>query len=164
MKKLFALTALIISVVLFSFHQGHQHFPNVQLKNLAGNSVQTSSWIQKDGPILVTFWATWCTNCLKELKTVNTHYDTWKKDYGLEVYAVSIDDAKAQAKIPDFKTKRAWKFPVMIDNDKALSKALNVQNPPVSFIIDKTGHIVWQHTGFKAGDELEIEKILKSLK
>ena len=154
----------MISGVLLSFHGGHQHFPNVALKNLYGSTVQTSSWVQKDGPILVTFWATWCTNCLKELKTVNSNYDTWKKDFGLEVYAVSIDDEKAQVKIPDFKAKRGWKFPVMIDDTKALSNALKVQNPPVSFIIDKTGHIVWQHTGFKTGDEAEIEKILTTLK
>jgi len=40
---------------------------------------------------------------------------------------------------------------------------MNVINVPHSFILDKTGQIVWQHTSYSPGDEDEIYKILKKL-
>lgn len=164
MKKIIAYSLIVLATLGLAFHQGHQHFPDVKVKNLQGNIIQTKSILTPNKPIVVTFWATWCVNCLKELKTINDQYEQIQKETGATIYAVSTDDALPISNIQAFVKKKGWKFPVLIDHQKELQKGLAVTNIPHTFIIDKFGHIVYQHVGFKTGDDAEMIKVLKSLK
>lgn len=162
MKKL--LFALFISTVGFAFiGVGNigKVLPKTSMKTLEGKTFEIST---KEKPAIISFWSTTCVPCIKELNAINSKYDAWQKEASFEVYAVSTDDARFAARVPLITKKKAWKFPVLTDQEKAAFKALGVNNNPYTIIVDKTGKIVYEHASYKEGDEDELIKIVKDLK
>ena len=161
MKKLFALVA----AVLFAFGlqaQQKSDLPNVTIKDLQGKDVNIAKLSNNGKPFVMTFWATWCGPCIKEHNALDEVYDEWKKDTGVKFYSVSIDDSRTTAKVKPFVEGKGWDFEVLLDVNKDLARAMNVSNPPHTFLFDGTGKIVYQHTGyFEGGEEDLYEEILK---
>jgi len=163
MKK----TILIISLNLFLFgiilsQKSVNELPSVDIKTLKGETFNTSE-IYNEGPIFLSFWATWCKPCIKELIAIDENYIDWQEELGLKVYAVSIDDTKSTSRVAPFINGRAWEFEVLLDVNSDFKRAMNVINVPHSFILDKNGKVVWQHSSYSPGDEDEIYEILKKV-
>lgn len=135
--------------------------PNVKVKNLAGEVVQTGSW-GSDSLLVLSFWATWCKPCILELQTYAELYDEWREKTGVRVVAISIDDSRNARKVPSFVQGRNWPFDVMLDENADFKRAMNVNNVPHTFIV-KNGKVVWQHSAFASGDEEEVAEQLAKL-
>jgi thiol-disulfide isomerase/thioredoxin len=138
--------------------------PVVKVKTPDGKSVSTAS-ISNDGkPIIVNFWATWCSPCKQELNAIATMYEEWQNETGVKLIAVSIDDARNSPKVAPFIRGRNWPFEVYIDENSDLKRALNVNEIPHTFILNGKGEIVSQHKSYAPGDEFamfeEIKKIV----
>ena len=161
---------LLFSIFLFSItsfvteNAATKELPNVTVINLNGKPINTKDFVKNGKPVYIAFWATWCVNCFKELKAINEQYDIWQKKTGVTVYAISIDDKRTQSRIGPIVKKKNWKFKVSIDVDKKLSNILGVKTPPHSFIVNGKGEIIYQHTGYKPGDEQKAFEVLKSIK
>lgn len=115
-----------------------------------------------DGPVLVDFWATWCTPC----KIAMPAYAALERAYadrGFELWAVSWDDDRMADRIAPYMEKNGFTFPALRDPDRKLGQSLGVRALPTSFLIAPDGTIVWQHTGFAQGDERELETVLVAL-
>ena len=163
MKQILIVLALSFLLAGNTFAQEKTNkLPSVDIKTLTGETFNTSQ-ILNDGPIFVSFWATWCKPCIKELIAVNENYIDWQDETGLKVYAISIDDTKSMSRVAPFVNGRAWDFEVLLDSNSDFKRAMNVINVPHSFILDKTGKVVWQHTSYSPGDEDEIYEIIKKL-
>lgn len=164
MKKLVSVFVFFFFLFGNSFSQEKQtnKLPSVDIKTLTGETFNTSS-ISNDGPIFISFWATWCKPCIKELIAVNENYIDWQEETGLKVYAISIDDTKSTSRVAPFVNGRAWDFEVLLDVNSDFKRAMNVINVPHSFILDKNGKVVWQHTSYSPGDEDEIYEIIKKV-
>lgn len=161
MKKLFTfLFALTIVAGLQA--QQKSDLPNVTIKNMQGKEVNIAK-INNDGkPFVMTFWATWCGPCIKEHNALDEVYQDWKKETGVKIFAVSIDDSRTTAKVKPFVEGKGWDFEVLLDVNKDLARAMNVSNPPHTFLFDGNGQIVYQHTGYVDGGEEDLyEEILK---
>ena len=65
MRKLFVLATLLCG--LSAQAQEKASLPNVQLKDISGNVVNIQDLATTGEPLIVSFWATWCTPCKKEL-------------------------------------------------------------------------------------------------
>lgn len=137
--------------------------PNVKIKNLKGMKVSSSDLTNGDKPVVISFWATWCKPCLLELNTIHDIYSEWQKETGVKVVAISIDDSRNSSKVAPFVKGRNWKFDVYLDENSDLRRALNVNNPPHTFLINSKGEIVWEHNGYAAGDEKTLYKEIKKL-
>ena len=111
----------------------------------------------------ISFWATWCKPCIKELKNVNSLLDEWIEEYDVELVAVSVDDSRNAVKVKPTVNALNWDFDVLLDPNGDLQRAMNVANPPVTFLIDQEGNIVYTHTGYVEGDEYELEDHIKEL-
>jgi peroxiredoxin len=137
--------------------------PSIMVKKLDGTTVNIQDY-GKTGKIMVlSFWATWCTPCIKELNNVLELYDDWKKKYGLEVVAISMDDARTVSKVSPTVNALGWPYIILLDENKDLARAMNVNNPPQTILLDQTGHIVYVHNGYTEGSELELEEKIKTL-
>lgn len=159
MKNLFA-TLFLISVAFFSTAQG---LPETQLKDLEGNTVSTTE-IQNDGkPMIISFWATWCKPCLRELHAYMDYYADWQEEFGVKLVAISIDDTRNSPKVAPMANAEGWEYEVYIDENADLKRAMGVVNIPHTFVIDGNGNIVWQHTGYSPGDEDTLYEVLKKL-
>lgn len=140
-----------------------QSLPDIVLRDLNGKAVNIKSF-SKDGKIvIVNFWATWCTPCKKELNNINEMYEDWKTKYNVVLIAVSIDNARNVMKVKPYVDGQAWSYEILLDVNSDLMRAMNVQNPPHTFLVDQNGNIVYAHNGYLEGDEFELEEKLKEL-
>lgn len=149
------------ALTLVAFAQ--KKLPNVQLKTIEGKPFETAQLAQEGKYTVVSFWATWCSPCKKELDAISEVYEDWQKQYGAELVAVSIDDARTAAKIPAMLAEKGWPYRVLLDSNRALQQAANVASVPHTIVVDGKGNVVYEHIGYQPGDEEELEKTLKSL-
>ena len=83
----------------------------------------------------------------------------------MKIYSVSIDDSRSTAKVKPVVEGKGWGFEVLLDVNGDLKRAMNVSNPPHTFLVDGNGKIVYQHTGYFEGAEEDLyEEILKIAK
>jgi thiol-disulfide isomerase/thioredoxin len=166
MKNFLILVALIVfATVVHSQSEDKAQFtlPEVDIKTLNGEPFNTKE-ISNDGkPIIMTFWATWCKPCIKEHDALNEVYPDWAEETGVKIYAVSIDNARSSRQVLPMVNGKGWEFDVLLDPNGNLKRALNVNIPPHTFIIDGQGNIVWQHIGYLDGDEIEYIEIVEKL-
>ncbi len=133
--------------------------PDFRLPDMTGKNVSLSELLGK-GPILLDFWADYCTPCKTAMPYLNElalKYDS------LTVVLVSIDAPKTQSKAKNYLKSKDYNFITLFDCDKTLAKKLNVTNPPHTFIMDKEGEIVYSHLGFEPGVEEQYEHHIRVL-
>ena len=135
--------------------------PEVTLRDVNGHEVNVASLAQSGKPVILSFFATWCKPCMRELTALNEVLPDWEDETGVQVYIVSIDQAQDSHKVKPLVDGNGWEFTTLLDPNSALKRAMNVQNVPHLFVIDSKGNIVYNHTGYTEGDELEVRKYLK---
>lgn len=165
MKKLGILsTLLLFTVMLVAQEDSGKTLPDVVVKTITGESFNTAD-IENDGnPIIVSFWALWCHPCIKELTTIADVYDDWQEETGVKLYAISIDDARSTAKVGPLVNGKGWDYEVLLDPNGDFKRAMNVNMIPHTFVLDANKNIVWQHTSFAEGAELDLIEIIRRLK
>lgn len=157
-KSLF--TLLFLFTVGFLYAQNS--LPSVVLKTLDGQAVNMSE-ISNDGkPIIVNFWATWCSPCKRELNNINDVYDEWVEETGVKLIAISIDDARQVYKVAPYVEGVAWEYEILLDVNGDFKRAMNVNTVPFTFLLDGEGNIVYKHNNYAEGDEDELyQKVLE---
>lgn len=165
MKKLLVTAfALFLSIVVFAQETKKSVLPdNISVKTLDGKTVQTSTFNNDGKPYILSFWATWCKPCLRELNTIKEVYEDWQEETGVKIIAVSIDDARGASRVKPLVNGSGWEYEVYIDQNQDLKRAMNVVNVPHTFIINGNGEIVWQHTSFVEGSEEELIELVKKV-
>lgn len=166
MKKILIICLMLSANLAFAQENEKatsQSIPDVALKNLSGQSVNTSTFSNDGKPMIIDFWATWCKPCIEELNAINELYPDWKKETGVKLIAVSLDDAKTMNRVAPFVNGRNWPYEFYIDQNADFKRAMNVNMPPHTFVIDGKGNIVWQHVGFAEGNEEELFEIVKKV-
>lgn len=167
MKKLI-FTTLLVFVVSFTYSQESNTpkttpLPCIDVKTIDGKSFNTKD-IQNDGkPVIICFFATWCKPCMVELKSIAEVYDDWKDETGVKIYAVSIDDSRSSSKVLPLVNGNAWDYEVLLDENQNLKRAMNVNDIPHTFVLNKNNEIVWQHASYAPGVENEYIDVVKKL-
>lgn len=141
--------------------QGQTSIPSTGLKSLDGQNVELGDYIKEGQITVLSFWATWCAPCKRELDAISEYYSEWQTDYNVELIAISVDDARSVPKIKGMVAQKKWPFTILSDVNQSLQKSLNFQTVPQTFLIDKQGKIVWSHSGYSPGDEIELESQIK---
>ena len=155
MKKILSLALFaLMSVTMFA------QLPSVKLKNLEGKTIDTAKLSNDGKPIIISFFATWCKPCNRELKAIHENYADWQEETGVKVIAVSIDQAHQIAKVKPMVDGAGWEYEVVLDPNSDFKRALGVNMIPHVFIIDGNGKIVDQRSGYTEGaEEHLIEKV-----
>lgn len=165
MKLLSLFTALFIGIISIADAQTEttsRKLPSIDLKDLNGNVVNTTQFENNGKPIILNFWATWCSPCKRELNTIAEYYDDWVEETGVKLIAVSIDDARSAPRVKPYADSKAWEYEIYLDENSNFKRAMNVQTPPFTFLLNGAGEIVYTHSGYLEGDEEELyEKLME---
>jgi cytochrome c biogenesis protein CcmG, thiol:disulfide interchange protein DsbE len=160
-------TICLSSLALFGFAQENTNairkVPGCSIMDINGHKINTAELSNNGKPIIISFWATWCKPCISELTTINEVYSEWQKETGVKLIAVSIDDARSSPKVLPLVNAKAWDYEVLLDQNGDFKRALNVNTVPHTFLINGNGEIVWQHTSFVEGNELELIELVRKL-
>ena len=160
MKKILLSLILIAFISTFSCGQ-NKTLPKVKVKTLNGSKVNFNEIDNGSSPIVISFWATWCKPCIKELNNIAEIYDDWQEETGVKIIAVSIDDTRSMSKVAPFINSSDWQYEVYLDPNGNLKRAMGVSTVPHTFLLNKNKEIVWQHKSYVEGDE---EKLFKEIK
>lgn len=160
-KKYLVLVSALLCVAIWQKVDAKENtLPSVDVKTTSGKSINTKSITNDGKPIIISFWATWCKPCIKELTSISEVYDEWQEETGVKLVAVSIDDARSSSKVLPLANGKSWDYDILLDVNGDFKRAMGVNLIPHTFLLDGKGKIVWQHTSFSEGAELDlIEKI-----
>ena len=135
--------------------------PEVTFISLAGDKISTSSLRGK--VVMVNFWATDCSTCVKEMPQMVETYNKFKAQ-GLEFVAVAMKYDPPNYVI-NFTETRKLPFVVALDSGGDIARSFGqVTLTPTTFVIDKHGRIIKRYVGEPdfAALHLLLEKALKS--
>ena len=117
-------------------------FHDLEMQDMAGNTVRLSQWAGKGHYVMVDFWASWCGPCRQEMPNVVANYEKYHQK-GFEVVGVSFDQTKDAwvnavqqmgMRWPQMSDLKGWKC--------AASEAYGIFSIPGSVLLDPQGKIV----------------------
>ena len=111
----------------------------------------------KEGKIVVSYWATWCGPCIKEMPSIK-RAEKILEDYGYTFLLVSDETI---TKISKFKNERNFDFN-FLKSSKSF-ETLGVYSMPTSYIFDENGNIIETIVGAIEWDSEEMITKLKML-
>lgn len=138
--------------------------PDTQIKDVSsGKKVSFNKTFEPGKVTMVSFWATWCVPCKKEIKNVREKLESWHKEADFNFMTVSIDESRAEGLVRSYAKSQGWDFPYYIDPNGDLKRSLNFQNVPFTVIVDKNGKVAYMHSGYEEGGEEEVFAKIKEL-
>ncbi len=141
--------------------------PSVTVENAKGESFDTASLLDEGTPMIVSFWSTSCKPCIRELDAIYDALPDWLDEVEFRVVAVSTDDSRQLAKAKSFAEGRGWgeEYVLLFDKNQDFMRAMNVSVVPHVFVLDAKGKVVYSHTAYVQGGEVELfEAIRKSVR
>lgn len=160
MKRILLLSALLLAGIAVA----HAQLPSVTLKSIDGKTVDTAKLENGGKPFIISFFATWCKPCNRELNAIHEVYPDWQDETGVKVVAVSIDQAQNIQKVKPLVDSNGWEYDVLLDPNGDFKRAMGVNMIPHVFIVDGEGKIVESRSGYTEGGETHlIEKVRELL-
>lgn len=141
---LFAILIISSIAYLWLAPSGALKAPNINLQLIDGKKLNLSSLQGK--PVLITFWATSCPGCIKEIPHLIELYNQLHPK-GLEIIGIAMPQDRPDYIMEMVKRK---KVPYLISFDlkgEAVKAFGNVSLTPTTFLIDKKGKIVKKKIG-----------------
>lgn len=149
------LTILLLSLVtgfgFIIFSQALTKVPDINLNFIDGRKIAINSF--KGKPLLVTFWSTTCSTCIKEMPHLVELYNELNKE-GFEIIAIAMPYDPPN-RVIELSEKKGITYPVALDIEGLAMQAFgDVRVTPTSFLVDSLGNIVEQKTG-----EMDIKQL-----
>lgn len=149
------LAVLLVSLVtgfgFIIFSQELTKVPDISLNFIDGRKIEFNAF--KGKPLLVTFWSTTCSTCIKEMPHLIELYNELNKD-GFEIVAIAMPYDPPN-RVVELSEQRGITYPIALDIEGLAMKAFgDVSVTPTSFLIDSLGNIVEEKTG-----EMDIKQL-----
>jgi peroxiredoxin len=156
-------TFLLSLAALFITVAASAQVPSVKVENSKGESFDTAALLEEGTPMIISFWSTTCKPCIRELEAVYEALPDWQEEVDFRVVAVSTDDSRQLAKAKSFAEGRGWgsDFTLLFDKNQDFMRAMNVSVVPHVFVVDGKGKIVYSHTSYVPGNEVELFEAIK---
>ena len=96
--------------------------------------------------VLLNFWATWCSPCLKEMPDLENAYNEMGQE---KLVVLAVGMGESVEKIKAFFNKYSFTFPLLADNRMKITKLYGVRNIPVTYLIDPDGVVLGRALGVR---------------
>ena len=113
----------------------------------------------------MSFWATYCEPCKSEMPSLQRFHERFAKD-GLTIVSVAMDGPDTKSGVSPYIRKQGYTFAVVIDEDGAITQALNpTATAPYAVLVGRDGRVKKRIAGFQPSEapaiEAEIEALVK---
>jgi len=110
--------------------------PDFALRAVAGPNVRLSEHIGQ--VVVISFWGVGCDGCRRQLEALEQEFGRYRAS-GLRVYGVEVADDHAAAL--SFARGTHVTFPLLLDPAKTVARLYDVDNLPMTVLIDRDGKI-----------------------
>lgn len=140
----FAVLIIASIAYLWTAPSGAQQAPDITLQLIDGNKLQLSTL--KGKPVLITFWATSCPGCIKEMPHLIELYHELHAQ-GLEIIGIAMPYDRPDYVMEMIKRKKV-PYRIALDlKGEAVQAFGKVSLTPTTFLIDDKGKIVKKKIG-----------------
>lgn len=160
--RILVLCIILLGGLSWGFSQSlplHQ----IDLKGLSGERTTMDQIIPEGKKVILSFWATWCGPCKKELDAISEKYDEWQDQHNVTLIAISTDDARTASRVKSTVLQNDWPFEVYQDIEGQTKQVFNFTSIPFTAVLDSKGKLVYTHIGYNSGDEDILEKKLAEI-
>lgn len=158
-KWIYALLALLGGLIILFYYNKYKVAPSIDITKLeiVTETEQPFSMSQLKGKkLIVSFYASWCGNCLEELRDINKIKNSDLSD----VEVVCITDEPVE-KITQFKERTGYTF--LFLKLKKNFQDINIYSIPVTYIVNEKLEVVEEHLGYVDWTEASTLNHIKSL-
>lgn len=121
--------------------------PQFSLPLLQGGRLTSADLRSK--PVVINFWASWCTPCREEAKVLEEKWRTYG-ERGVVIVGVNVQDSAEDA--ARFVDEFGLTFPIVRDVDLILYRKLGVRGMPETFFLDHTYRFSAIESGRQLGE------------
>jgi thiol-disulfide isomerase/thioredoxin len=125
--------------------------PDFQFATLTGEAVRDESYAGK--VLLLDFWATWCAPCRAAVPSLRALH---KKHAGEPFALLSVSIDRGRREVESFVAKHEMDWPQVWDQGSAFANSLGIHSYPTYLLIDHSGEIVFQTSGWGSRTEREL--------
>jgi cytochrome c biogenesis protein CcmG, thiol:disulfide interchange protein DsbE len=151
--------AALFALVFFGAAVNGEQTARFTLTTVDGNREPLDE-ILKKGPLLITFWASWCKSCKEELQALDMALPDQLRNAST-IAAVTIDTPRSMMHVRSYIEARKMKLLFCTDPNSELLKQFAGKAIPYTVIIDTNRNIVIRHMGYSPGDEKKLLEILR---
>jgi thiol-disulfide isomerase/thioredoxin len=120
--------------------------PSVTVATLSGDPVDVQR-VARGRVALVSFWATWCEACLKEMDALNR----LDAKTGADAVVIGIAVGEEREKVAEFAQRRGLRYVQLVDPDFAFADALGQRRLPATLVVNRQGRIVFRGEALDGG-------------
>lgn len=136
--------------------------PNIELLNFNKQIINLEK-INKNHILVINFWASWCTPCIKEMPELKKLSEILK-NFDVKIIYINQDSNKNFHKVSTFiKNNKLNDKNIFLDPKMTLSKTFKLRGLPTTFIINSSGKILWRIEGIINWTDKKIIDWLKNI-
>jgi len=136
-----------------------QEAPSIYLFKLESNKYFKSKELIGKKNLVVSFFATWCVPCAKEIPELTK----LSKQFEDEFQFILVDVNEKRDKVKEHVLNKGISLPVVLDKYGKTFEKFGGKTLPLLVVVNKDGLVSYHHTGYKDGDELLLKEHLESL-
>lgn len=138
--------------------------PDFSIRTIDNKLFQLSDYRNRKY-VLLCFWDSWCTPCIKSFPLLRTIDSTYSQQ-GLEMISISIDSDKQKWLNSLERYKLSWlqacDLAPYVSKDQILRSLYDISYMPQYFLVDKEGRLIYHNVQSKDNDDYTVlQKLLR---
>ena len=133
--------------------------PPISLFKLESNKYFRSKELLGEKNLVVSFFATWCVPCAKEIPELIKMSKEFEDDFQF----ILVDVNEKRDLVKKHVDEKGITLQVILDKYGKVFESFSGVTLPLLVVIDKKGKITYHNTGYVKGDENKLKKHLKTL-
>jgi peroxiredoxin len=117
--------------------------PDFELSDLNGASVRLSQY-KGERPVLIYFWATWCSFCVEMRPTIAKMRESIAEQ-DMAILGINVGAGDSLERVKKFQKGHPVTWPILYDGDGRVTQSYQVSGIPLFVLVNKDGLVVYRN-------------------